>query len=357
MKILKMMMIRLLRILAVAFTCCFVASIDVITNDEIKVTLSKDTGLTKINDVALRESTMFNADVTSSDQNLTLTNTYCTYKETVYSNISNISLVYVFVCPENFVVRTNYTVVNSFVTKTISIESTSTDGEFTVMSGTLFDSLHIEGSDSVLIQSNPYQSQYQIVAFSRNSQTNVTMFVSAANPFTQITESSTNNITAYFEPHFTQTPEHPNPYYEMEPAILGLVHVTSKYVDILTNINIDERRSFLQCVSSFLLDSDSRQDKSIKVNVAWDENDYQIDVGTSAGVEEYRRIIDRNSDWGVTHVVYEPRNTLHSTRFNSTDGWGWEASLWFSGSRLAKNAALKPRSSKKSARTVLTGKS
>ena len=119
-----MMMIRLLRILAVALTCCcVVASIDVITNDEIKVILSKDTGLTKINDVALRESTMFNADVTSSDQNLTLTNLYCTYKETVYSNISNISLVYVFVCPGNFLVRTNYTVVNSFVTKTISIES------------------------------------------------------------------------------------------------------------------------------------------------------------------------------------------------------------------------------------------
>ena len=247
--------------------------------------------------------------------------------------------------PANLIVKTNYSLRSGFLTKTISIGSTrpysSTDGEFTVLSGTLFDNLYIDGSDSVLIQTNPYQNQYQIVAFSRNSKTNVSAFVSAANPFTQITESSTN-ITARFEPHFTQTPEHPEAYYEMEPAILGLVHVTSKYVDIVSNINIDERRAFLDCVTSFLLDSESRQDKSVKVNVAWDENDYQIDVGTSAGVEEYRRIIDRNSEWGVTHVVYEPRNTLHSSRFNSTDGWGWEGSLWFSMGEAIREGTWSP---------------
>ena len=44
----------------------------------------------------------------------------------------------------------------------------------------------------------------------------------------------------------------------------------------------------------------------------------------------YKRIIDRNSQLGVTHIVYEPRNTLVSSRFNTTDGWGWEGSLWLS---------------------------
>ena len=300
---------------------------DVIENNNLKVSLSKDSGLVMINEVMLKESRMFDVDVASSDlkQNLTLTNEVCTYKET---NKTNVSVTYVYACqgfpsqdaksiPANLIVRTNYALRSSFLTKTISIGSTrpysSTEGEFTVLSATLFDSLYIEGSDSVLIQSNPYQSQYQIVAFSRNSRTNVSAFVSAANPFTQITESS-RNLTTRVEPHFTQTPEHPESYYEIEPAILGLVHVTSKYVDILTNINIDERRSFLDCVTSFLLDSESRQDKSVKVNVAWDENDYQIDVGTSAGVEEYRRIIDRNSEWGVTHVVYVFCSSITKTR-------------------------------------------
>ena len=37
--------------------------------------------------------------------------------------------------------------------------------------------------------------------------------------------------------------------------------------------------------------------------MAWDENDYQIDVGTEDGRTEYKRIIDRNADFGVTHIV------------------------------------------------------
>jgi hypothetical protein len=53
----------------------------------------------------------------------------------------------------------------------------------------------------------------------------------------------------------------------------------------------------------------------------------------------YKRIIDSNARMGVTHLVYEPRNTLHADRFNSTDGWGWEAGLWFSmGERLREGS-------------------
>ena len=40
--------------------------------------------------------------------------------------------------------------------------------------------------------------------------------------------------------------------------------------------------------------------------MAWDESDYQIDVGTAAGRSEYKRIVDRNAELGVTHIVYEP---------------------------------------------------
>lgn len=82
-----------------------------------------------------------------------------------------------------------------------------------------------------------------------------------------------------------------------------------------------------------MLDSKSRENRTVKVNVAWgmsilsehqlecsgaDENDYQIDAGSVDGVVEYKRIIDRNAQLGATHIVYEPRNTKHATRFNST---------------------------------------
>ena len=58
---------------------------------------------------------------------------------------------------------------------------------------------------------------------------------------------------------------------------------------------------------------------------------------------EYKRIIDRNAQLGVTHIVYEPRNTLHSDRHNSTDGWGWEASLWFSMGEQIREGVWEPQ--------------
>jgi hypothetical protein len=96
------------------------------------------------------------------------------------------------------------------------------------------------------------------------------------------------------------------------------------------SFNLGERAAFIDCVEAYLLDDASRANHTVKVDVAWDLSDYQIDVGTEKGQTDYKRIIDKNSEFGATHIVYEPRNTLHSSRFNTTDGWGWEGSLWFS---------------------------
>ena len=90
-------------------------------------------------------------------------------------------------------------------------------------------------------------------------------------------------------------------------------------------INAGEMKAFKACVKAFLLDTDSRKNSTVKVNVvrvaldvrgvdilcwrlpvmnvynycydcqAWDESDFQIDVGTPEGVIEYKRIFDRNS--------------------------------------------------------------
>ena len=73
-----------------------------------------------------------------------------------------------------------------------------------------------------------------------------------------------------------------------------------------------------------------RKNATVKVNVAWDESDYQLDVATAEGRAEYDRIFASNAALGITHVVYEPQNSAHASRFNTTDNWGWEAGLWFS---------------------------
>ena len=40
---------------------------------------------------------------------------------------------------------------------------------------------------------------------------------------------------------------------------------------------------------------------------------------------------------------YEPRNTLVSSRFNTTDGWGWEGSLWLSMGEQLREGSWDPR--------------
>merc|ERR1719235_1574431 len=125
-----------------------------------------------------------------------------------------------------------------------------------------------------------------------------------------------------------------------EPAVLGMTTL-SKYAN--EGVNTGERAAFTQCVENYHLDRKARENKTVKVNVAWDENDYQIDVGCESGRTEYKRIIDRNAEFGVTHIVYEPRNTLHSSRFNTTDGWGWEEVLWLSMGELLREGKWDPR--------------
>jgi hypothetical protein len=57
---------------------------------------------------------------------------------------------------------------------------------------------------------------------------------------------------------------------------------------------------------------------------------------------EYKRIIDRNAEFGVTHIVYEPFNSLRASRKTATDGWGWEVRYLqvFSGSPTARAGTL-----------------
>jgi hypothetical protein len=71
------------------------------------------------------------------------------------------------------------------------------------------------------------------------------------------------------------------------------------------------------------------------VQVAWDENDYQIDIASVEGRAEYKRIIDRNAQLNVTHIVFAPTNSdLQNGDFFDGDGGslmdtGWEEVLWW----------------------------
>ena len=68
--------------------------------------------------------------------------------------------------------------------------------------------------------------------------------------------------------------------------------------------------------------------------MAWDENDYQIDLASPIGRAEYKRIIDRNAQLNVSHMVFAPTNSdlqngdFFSNRDSRMDT-GWECVLWW----------------------------
>jgi len=109
---------------------------------------------------------------------------------------------------------------------------------------------------------------------------------------------------------------------------------TDKLLAGSPSIDVNEANALVDCVRSFLLYYPGR---SVRVHIPWCENDYQIDVGTPEGVEEYKRIMDRASELGVTHLLYTPANSSLSRLEDNADSWGWENVLWFGlGQKLRK---------------------
>jgi len=86
-----------------------------------------------------------------------------------------------------------------------------------------------------------------------------------------------------------------------------------------------EVEAFTEMVRAFLL---TKPAKPTNVLVGWCLNDYQIDVATPEGREEYRRIIDRAAGLGADYVLYAPSNSVLSHREQSVDDWSWEHVLW-----------------------------
>ncbi|MBE3112766.1 MAG: hypothetical protein IMZ46_20020 [Acidobacteria bacterium] len=105
-------------------------------------------------------------------------------------------------------------------------------------------------------------------------------------------------------------------------------------------IDANEVEALTSCVRAFLLYYPGR---SVRVHIPWCENDYQIDVGTPAGVEEYKRIMDRAAELGVTHLLYTPANSELSRLADNADSWGWENVLWFGLGQKIRKGEWDPR--------------
>ncbi len=105
-------------------------------------------------------------------------------------------------------------------------------------------------------------------------------------------------------------------------------------------VDMAEIEALTDCVRAFLL---VKPGGSLRIHVGWCENDYQIDVGTPEGVEEYKRIIDMAADLGCEYILYGPENSKVSDRREDTDAWGWENVLWFGLGQKIRKGEWDPR--------------
>jgi hypothetical protein len=104
-------------------------------------------------------------------------------------------------------------------------------------------------------------------------------------------------------------------------------------------IDANEVQALTECVKSFLLYFPGR----VRVHIPWCENDYQVDVGTLEGVEEYKRIMDRAAELGANYLLYTPANRELSRLEDNADAWGWENVLWFGLGQKIRKGEWDPR--------------
>ncbi len=99
-----------------------------------------------------------------------------------------------------------------------------------------------------------------------------------------------------------------------------------EFVSVAPFIDANEAEALMECVRAYLI---YRPSRSVRVHIPWCENDYQIDVGTAEGIEEYKRIMDRAAELGCQYLLYTPANSRLSRLEDNADAWGWENLLWF----------------------------
>jgi len=100
--------------------------------------------------------------------------------------------------------------------------------------------------------------------------------------------------------------------------------------------------AFTDMVRAFLL---YRPKEPINVFVGWTANDYQIDVGTTEGRVEYRRLLDQAANVGAQYALYAPSNSALSRREESVDDWSWEHVLWLGLGQQIRKGEWDPRTS------------
>jgi hypothetical protein len=71
------------------------------------------------------------------------------------------------------------------------------------------------------------------------------------------------------------------------------------------------------------------QTPTVKMHVPWTANFLEeVDTSRPENLEQAKRVIERCSEIGVSHILWSARDSRVVTYEQSTDSWSWGASLW-----------------------------
>eukprot|EP01060_Flectonema_neradi_P030181 TRINITY_DN431_c14_g1_i1.p1 TRINITY_DN431_c14_g1~~TRINITY_DN431_c14_g1_i1.p1 ORF type:complete len:958 (+),score=168.93 TRINITY_DN431_c14_g1_i1:132-2876(+) len=268
----------------------------------------------------------------------TVTQEDCTFKGYDIETATMCALRYE--CPDEIVWATYEVVSGAYLTKGLSLESTHFYENMTINGASTFRNLKIENTSGIEVQGNIFHGDgLQIAGFSRFSTPALkqkSLFFSVMNPFGRhMFNSSGLQIMYSGQTNHTGRAD-------LDRVVMGIADLGKYKHPANQNLYASEVFAFRKSVTSFLYDG-ARKEPLI-LNTGWDENDYQIDLATEAGIAEYQRILSRCAQMGISHLIAGPQNSAHSSRFNTTDGWGWETVLWFSMGEKIREGKWNPSS-------------
>jgi hypothetical protein len=185
---------------------------------------------------------------------------------------------------------------------------------------------------SISIIQNYQNTNKQHTVFLRTNSSSLGLFATWQNPFGHYFVTSNNQtITSSY-------PIGMNTSYLSEGFLIGFYQLSNYWHT--NDINYSERKAYEKSTTFFY--PISQRQRSIKHAVGWDSNDYQIDISTSDGLNEYKRLIDRCSQVGIKSITFSPSNANVSNRQDSTDGWGWESILFLTLGQKIRSEQWKP---------------
>ena len=217
----------------------------------------------------------------------------------------------------------------AFVSKTLHLSHTSaTRDARNLTSASLFADtklslLGAEPSKTIVVKS--HYGLHDYAAFVRWESAGFGALLTAQNPYLAC-NSTTNATTVAYSPDLMWRVAKP---LVLDSALLG-VHTLSGNILAPPADPIDEaeQAAMVAALRQYLVAPGS-DTSTVKINIGWTENDYQLDISKASDRATYKRIIDRAAQFGISHILFAPRNSDVSDKRNNTDAWGWEQILWF----------------------------